>query len=232
MTNPITQAQNTNKCPHGLPAGTCPICNGMMGSSKRTDRDKPRVPGEMSYNECMAAWLRMQKLKDIKAKDKLEMQKAHLEELKENSLKHKIMLHLDNLKVKIEKNIEKVESLIKDAPKVIQAAVKAVIHIVAKVAVIFINIASIATNIILSAMEKISSFIGEIKNFIKGFFDEGIKRAKSAFKVILSLFTNFEDEEENSEKKKLEKIQNIIRKIFNVEKKEKEVEKEIEEIRK
>ena len=50
-------------CPHGLPLGACPICNGMAGGNSTTKRDTPRNVGEMTYNQCAAigAMLRAQK---------------------------------------------------------------------------------------------------------------------------------------------------------------------------
>lgn len=40
-------------CPHGLPIGSCPICNG-MGSGGMKKADFSAKPGEMSWNECAA----------------------------------------------------------------------------------------------------------------------------------------------------------------------------------
>ena len=57
-----TQKSNIGTCPHGLPAGACPICSGGMGSSKKADFSAK--PGEMSWNECAAIgrMLRAQKM--------------------------------------------------------------------------------------------------------------------------------------------------------------------------
>ena len=58
------QPQNTRigSCPHGLPAGACPICSGMGGGGAKK-ADFSAKPGEMSWNECAAigAFLRAQK---------------------------------------------------------------------------------------------------------------------------------------------------------------------------
>ena len=40
-------------CPHGLPLGACPICNGMGGGGMKK-ADFSAKPGEMSWNECAA----------------------------------------------------------------------------------------------------------------------------------------------------------------------------------
>lgn len=41
-------------CPHGLPQGACPICNGMGGGGGMRKADFSAKPGEMSWNECAA----------------------------------------------------------------------------------------------------------------------------------------------------------------------------------
>ena len=49
------QPNNTRvgTCPHGLPLGACPICNGMGGGGMKK-ADFSAKPGEMSWNECAA----------------------------------------------------------------------------------------------------------------------------------------------------------------------------------
>ena len=64
--------QNTAKCPHGNPIGACPICSGMGGGGISKNRDKPRRAGEMSYNECLAEWHKMQAAKNAKNQAKLQ----------------------------------------------------------------------------------------------------------------------------------------------------------------
>lgn len=57
-----TQNSRIGTCPHGLPLGACPICNGMAGGGGKK-ADFSAKPGEMSWNECAAigAFLRAQK---------------------------------------------------------------------------------------------------------------------------------------------------------------------------
>ena len=48
-----TKSVKAGTCPHGLPLGACPICNGMGGGSVKK-ADFSAKPGEMSWNECAA----------------------------------------------------------------------------------------------------------------------------------------------------------------------------------
>ena len=68
------QANNARvgTCPHGLPLGACPICNGMGGGGGMRKADFSAKPGEMSWNECAAigAFLKaQQQAKEARAQD-------------------------------------------------------------------------------------------------------------------------------------------------------------------
>ncbi len=58
-----TSNSRIGTCPHGLPMGACPICNGMSGGGGVKKADFSAKPGEMSWNECAAigAFLKAQK---------------------------------------------------------------------------------------------------------------------------------------------------------------------------
>ena len=49
-----TNSARAGTCPHGLPLGACPICNGMGGGGGMRKADFSAKPGEMSWNECAA----------------------------------------------------------------------------------------------------------------------------------------------------------------------------------
>ena len=67
-------------CPHGMPLGACPICNGMAGGNSTSKRDIPRNVGEMSYNQCAAIGAMLRAQKKAKAQAKLAQQN-HLQAL-------------------------------------------------------------------------------------------------------------------------------------------------------
>ena len=209
-------AQNTNKCPHGFPVGTCPLCSGMGGAPK--DRNKPRVAGEMSYNECMAAWMKIQAAKEaqIQAKlDKIELnQKLQLES--------KILLGLEKINSNIDKFLNKIETM----PNLVQIPAKIIINILIKPILNIIAQIPKAINIIQtflsdvakfisSAAEKLSSLLGEIKNFLNGQF---FQKTKEKLKIFLSFFSEAQDNEENKneQKIKLKKIKKTLKGIFRI----------------
>ena len=75
MSLSTVQATNNSRigtCPHGLPLGACPICNGMGGGAKKADFSAK--PGEMSWNECAAigAFLKAQKMAKLQRQQDVE----------------------------------------------------------------------------------------------------------------------------------------------------------------
>ena len=119
-----TTIQNTGKCPHGLPIGACPICSGMGGGGVNKDKNKPRVPGEMSYAECMAAWIKIQAAKEAK----IEAQIQRIENAHAKLLESRIMLGLD----KVNSNLDKIMQKLDNMPQIIAIPAKIVINIIVK----------------------------------------------------------------------------------------------------
>ena len=81
MSNAVhARPHKAGTCPHGMPLGACPICNGMAGGNSTSKRDIPRNVGEMSYNQCAAIGAMLRAQKNAKAQAKLAQQN-HLQAL-------------------------------------------------------------------------------------------------------------------------------------------------------
>lgn len=218
----IQQTQNNlNKCPHGFPVGTCPICSGHGGPSK--DKNKPRVPGEMSYNECMAVWLKMRAAREAKIQERIDK----LEAARERLIMNRIMANLDNIVSKFSKLLDKVTpSFIKTPINAAAVFLLRAVNFVSKVPLFLANtlqnavqtvknIYSTISNFITSTSEKLASVFGEVKNFIKAQVE---KKIKKPLKTLLSLFC--ESDEEDGEDR--EKIKKLLKTILKIKKKEKD----------
>ena len=193
MTTGYTQSiQNNNKCPHGFPIGACPICSGMGGSS-RQDKNKPRVAGEMSYNECLAQWHRIQARKEAKIQERLD----RIEQAQNKLILNRIMAGLDKVSKNINDFVEKIEpmpQIIKIPIKIfINVIIKPILNIISKIPEIIGNIKISISDFISSVSEKMASVLGEIKNFINFQIENKLKKP---IKLFLSLFTE-EEENEN-----------------------------------
>ena len=65
-------------CPHGMPAGACPICNGMSSASAPKKDVNVRKAGEMTWSECFAMGLRMKADKQRKLQILQDRRDAHI----------------------------------------------------------------------------------------------------------------------------------------------------------
>lgn len=225
----VASTQNTGKCPHGLPIGACPICSGMSGGASQR-KDKPRVPGEMSYAECMAAWIKIQAAKEAKIEAQIQRQ----ESAQAAYTQHRMLMGLDKISQKLDSFIQKLDSFpsILSFPikVVISAIVRPVLNLITKIPqainyiqVVFNNI----RNFLFSVSEKLASVFGEVKNFINANISKPFKKT---VKSILNLFTQEENEEsEEIEKLKLREIKKALKSIFRIKGKH---ETELEELEK
>lgn len=217
--------QNNNKCPHGFPLGACPICSG-MGSSSKQDKNKPRVAGEMSYNECLAEWHRIQARKEAKIQEKLD----RIEQAQNQLLLNRMMAGLDKISKTLDNFINKMEpmpQLVKIPVKIfINIIIKPILNLISKIPEVIKNVQTSISNFISSVSEKMASVLGEIKNFINSQIE---KRFKKPIKLLLSLFSEEEqDKEENEEmeKLKLRELKKVLKGIFRKKQKIKEKENE------
>lgn len=226
MTTGYTQSiQNNNKCPHGFPIGACPICSGMGGSS-RQDKNKPRVAGEMSYNECLAQWHRIQARKEAKIQERLD----RIEQAQNKLILNRIMAGLDKVSKNINDFVEKIEpmpQIIKIPIKIfINVIIKPILNIISKIPEIIGNIKISISDFISSVSEKMASVLGEIKNFINFQIENKLKKP---IKLFLSLFTEEEEnkeENEEIEKLKLRELKKVLKGIFRKKQHSKEEENE------
>ncbi len=230
--------QNTAKCPHGFPVGTCPMCAGMGGGGTK-NRDKPRKAGEMSYNECLAVWHKMQAQKQAKNQAKIQAQLARMQNSKDISFQSRLQSGLD----KIQKNFDKLSQNLDKLPTLIKAPAKFILNNIVRPVMNFVfkmlpiatkNIQAFfnsAINFINSVTEKLAMIYGEIKNFADNAF---INKTKKTLKTLLSLFTEEEKEEasEEAEKIKAREIKKILKGLLRLKKypkKEQDVEDKLAE---
>lgn len=204
MSTSLSRAGNNRvgTCPHGLPLGACPICNGMGGggSVKRND-NKPR---EMTWNECYAVgqMMKAQKL------------------AKENAHKEAVALMAHEMALAMAKNIAVMKSIIMNAlPKPLSNALTAIntniITPIIKFTRNFVNFVQTAlTNTInfikeklVNIMDKLSAMFGEMKNALEKNISDKLKNLK---KKIFNLFGIEDVENEEEEIRRIEEEKRLF----------------------
>ena len=208
MAATLQRTANNNRigtCPHGLPMGACPICNGMGGGGGVKRDNKPR---EMTWNECYAIG------KMLKAQKEARL---HTQQM---FAAQTLQAHLDNIQTQI--NAMKLALLNSSLPKpLVKAAVVMLDTVVAPLAkavqTLSSTIQNFADNILKTAdsikqkiadiADKLTAMLGEAKAAIQKKISDKIKDVK---KKIFSLFGIAEAENEEDEEVKRIEEQKLI----------------------
>ena len=231
--SPQVNNARANTCPHGLPLGACPICNGMGGGGSTKKADEPRRPGEMTYQECYAQWKQMQR---AEAMDKAA-QEAMLKNAELASKLQKQLAGLSEITTKVLDNIQ--NALPKPIAKAFEGIsnniIKPLVNIIKNIPEAVKNIASFVENIkteLIKAQEKIAAVVGEVKNFIEKKISDSIKSLKKRFKRFFSIFgidEEFEEDEKIRDEMsvfknfEIENLKEAIRKLLTPRKKDEEI---------
>lgn len=199
-------------CPHGLPMGACPICNGMGGGGGVKKDNKPR---EMTWNECYAIgqMLKAQKLARQNTQKMFAAQDL-------NTYLNRLQTQINNLKLAVLNSL-----LPKPAAKAVTLLADAVLMPAVKLVQTITNTLQTAVSAMTKAvnnikqftadiMDKLTAIFGEAKAAIQKKIDEKFKDVK---KKIFNLFGISEPEnEEDEEIKRIEeeKMMQEEQKIF------------------
>ncbi len=202
MAPTLSRASNNRigTCPHGLPLGACPICNGMGGGGSVKKDNKPK---EMSWNECYAIgqMLKAQKLA-----------RQHTQQMFANQT---LQAHLNNLQTQI--NAMKLAVLNSSLPKPVANAVvfvldsvvmpvaKAIQTVTNALQTVVNNLSKVVDSVkqkIVDIADKLTAVFGEAKAFVEKKISDKLKDVK---KKLFSIFGIADVEnEEDEEIKKIE----------------------------
>ena len=197
MSQQISNAKpRVGTCPHGMPIGACPICNGSsVGGSARK-------PGEMTWSQCFAEGLRMKNAKLLEASRQDNPIYNVNVALK---LKQDIAAYSDRVKqtIAILQN-----SLPPGLSKLInvlnQILIKPFLTILETIPKIIESVQKFTENIrttISQVCEKLTAILGEINNFVNKNLSDFMKKARK--KVFGFLFEQGMEEEEGLDEKGL-----------------------------
>lgn len=209
---PNIQKVKTGTCPHGLPLGACPICNGMGGgggsaSAKKTD---PHA-GEMTWNECYAVWQQMIKAKELAQQRKNENIQAQM------ISQYKMQLSISNFSQKILNLAEKLTNFVQKTSadssmlsKTLAFAAKLVIpalNTLKNVLIATEKTINLVKEKLADISDKLNAIFGELKNSIEKKISDRLKDFKKKFK---SLFGIYEPDDIDEEDKRLEESKKMF----------------------
>lgn len=208
MATSLSRASNNKigTCPHGLPLGACPICNGMGGGGGSVKKNSK--PPEMSWNECYAIgqMMKAQKLARQQTQQMFAAQdlKAHLNNLltQINAMK---MAALTNLPTPLAKAVAVLaDSVLTPMVRVLQTVANTIQNVMSTIAKTIDNI----KQKIIDITDKLTAMMGEAKAAIQKKIDEKFKDIK---KKIFNLFgLSGADNEEDEELKKVKEEKRLF----------------------
>lgn len=208
MATSLSRASNNKigTCPHGLPLGACPICNGMGGGGGSVKKNSK--PPEMSWNECYAIgqMMKAQKLARQQTQQMFAAQdlKAHLNNLltQINAMK---MAALTNLPTPLAKAVAVLaDSVLTPMVRVLQTVANTIQNVMSTISKTIDNI----KQKIIDITDKLTAMMGEAKAAIQKKIDEKFKDIK---KKIFNLFgLSGADNEEDEELKKVEEEKRLF----------------------
>lgn len=208
MAATVTRGSNSRigTCPHGLPLGACPICNGMGGGGGIKKDNKPK---EMSYNECYAVW---QMMKAQKAAHKQTMQLFAAQDL--STKLNKIQEQINAMKISIQNSnlpkpvIQAFNILANSVLTPLVKAAQSITNTLQNIANTVMKTLSEIKQKMVDIADKLTAMFGEAKAALQKKINEKFKDIK---KKIFNLFglTNVNDEEDE-EAKKIEEAKRLF----------------------
>ncbi len=217
-----TNSARVGTCPHGLPLGACPICNGMGGGGMKK-ADFSAKPGEMSWNECAAIGA------FLKAQQNAKLQKQQ----DAQTFAQNVQAFQNSLMNSSRKLANIAQFFTNNTPAIIAKPVNFVLNTV--LGGIIRNIANIPTAIsntiqtiqqkLADISDKLTAMMGELKASIEKKISEAFKDLKKKVKSLFSIFQPLDadnnDKQIDETKKAFELrtfIHDLYKKIIEAEK--------------
>lgn len=191
------QNSRIGTCPHGLPVGACPICNGMGGGGGARKADFSAKPGEMSWNQCAAigAFLKAQKA----------AQQANNQNY-ENFVQN--MVKFQNTMASAHQRVSQMMAQIANSmPAIIAKPVNFILNTVVlntlnalkNFPAAVINFAQNIAQKLTDIADKLTAVYGEIKAAIEKKISEAFKDLKKKVKSLFSIFQPLDAENEDKQ---------------------------------
>lgn len=221
-----TNNARVGTCPHGLPLGACPICNGMGGGMKKADFSAK--PGEMSWNECAAIGA------FLKAQQNAKLQR---EQDAQNFAKN-IQAFQNALMNSSQKLADIAGFFTNNTPALIAKPVNFVLNtVLGGIVRTIANIPAAISNAIQTLQQKLAdisdkltAMIGELKASVEKKISEAFKDLKKKVKSLFSIFQPLDadnDDKQIDETKKAFELKTFIHDLYK--KLTEETKKDLEE---
>lgn len=198
-----TNSSRVGTCPHGLPLGACPICNGMGGGGAKK-ADFSAKPGEMSWSQCAAigAFLKAQKMAQ-QAREQDAVTFAQKAQAFQNAMMNNSQ-RLANIAQMITQTMPPI--IAKPVNFVLNTILGGAVRMIANVA----NFVMTVQQKLADISDKLTAIMGELKASIEKKISENFKVLKKKIKRLFMIFQPVEE----TENKKTFKLKTFIHDLY------------------
>lgn len=192
-----TNSTRVGTCPHGLPLGACPICNGMGGGGGMRKADFSAKPGEMSWNECAAIGAFLKAQANAKAQRQQDIQNYALQ-------LQAFQTAMDSAKARIAQLTQLISN---SMPTVIAKPINLIINTIAVGTLNLIrSIPTAISNTIQTIQQKLTdisdkltAIMGELKTAVEKKISETFNEIKKKVKSLFAIFSPLDAENEDKQ---------------------------------
>lgn len=221
-----TNNARVGTCPHGLPLGACPICNGMGGGMKKADFSAK--PGEMSWNECAAigAFLKAQQNAKLQREQDAQNFAKNIQAF-QNALMNSSQKLADIAGV-FSNNTPAI--IAKPVNFVLNTVLGGIVRTIANIPAAISNAIQTLQQKLADISDKLTAMIGELKASVEKKISEAFKDLKKKVKSLFSIFQPLDadnDDKQIDETKKAFELKTFIHDLYK--KLTEETKKDLEE---
>lgn len=209
-----TNNARVGTCPHGLPLGACPICNGMGGGGMKK-ADFSAKPGEMSWNECAAigAFLKAQQNAKLQREQDAQMFAKNIQAF-QNALMNSSQ-KLANIAQFFSNNTHAI--IAKPVNFVLNTVVGGTLRLISNLPAAITNTIRNIQQKLADISDKLTAMIGELKASIEKKISDTFKNLKKKIKSLFSIFQPMgtdNDDKQIDETKKAFELKTFIHDLY------------------
>lgn len=222
-----TTTLKAGTCPHGLPLGACPICNGMGGGGGMRKADFSAKPGEMSWNECAAIGAFLKAQANARAQRQQDAQNYAIQMQNFQNTMEAARGRMAELAAFFKGNLPAIVA--KPAVFILNTVIGGTLNIIKNIPAAITNTFQALGQKLADILDKLTAMMGELKAAINKKLSETFNEFKKKVKSLFGIFQPLDadnDEKQIDETKKTFELRTFIHDLY---KKLTENEKDLED---
>ena len=202
-------------CPHGLPLGACPICNGMGGCGGMRKADFSAKPGEMSWNECAAIGAFLKAQANARAQRQQDAQNYALQIQNFQNTMEAAKGRMAELAAFFKGNMPAI--IAKPAVFVLNTIIGGTLNIIKNIPTAITNTFQAIGQKLADISDKLTAMLGEMKAAINKKLSETFNEFKKKIKSLFGIFQPLDadnEEKQIDETKKTFELRTFIHDLY------------------